>query len=210
MVHRLLELAELGRGPTGLAETLPIAAREFAGGEDLARQALVRAQGLWDTSLPDWLAKTSPEQLRREEPFHLFFDGGNDGHILELVGKFDLLSPLAWGGWLVVDYKVSAKVEPEKYCAQMALYALALWQGQNCAGPLPRLALCYLTPTGGRLAELRFSSEDLAQWRGRVLAAGREMAALPPQVRVRELPKGAHCRREACAVGRAGLCPDAA
>lgn len=207
LAHRLLELADLGQGPAGLTAVLPAAARESAAGEALAREALSLARGLWDTPLPDWIEGLSPAELRREEPFHLYLDGEGRGPAVELAGEFDLLATRPGGGWLVCDYKVSAKVEPEKYRAQMALYALALWQGQDRAGPLPRMCLCYLTPQGGRLAELAFSAEDLARWRELVLAAGRAMAALAPGARALDLPAGAHCRREGCALGRAGLCP---
>jgi ATP-dependent helicase/nuclease subunit A len=207
LVHGLLELADLGQGPAGLEAVLAEEARELGAEEGLAREALALAKGLWDTPVPGWLADVTPGQLRREEPFHLFLGGGGAGPGVELIGEFDLLAPLAKGGWLVCDYKVSAKVEPEKYRAQMALYALALWQGQGCLGPLPRLALCYLTPTGGRLVELAFSAEELSHWRERVLSAGRAMAALAPGVRALDLPAGERCRREGCALGRADLCP---
>ncbi len=208
LVHRVLELADPGLGQAGLEPAIAQAAGELGADGDLARTALFRARGVWQTELPAWVAQARAQggEILREQPFHLYL-GDEEGFELEILGEFDLLARLPQNGWLLADYKVGAEPHPEQYRAQMALYSLALWQGQAGAGPLPRAVLCHLGPAGGALYELRFNAAELDQWRTRALEAGRGMAGVAPGANPLDLPPAEHCRRQGCALGRAGLCP---
>ncbi|MBI5521803.1 MAG: UvrD-helicase domain-containing protein [Desulfarculus sp.] len=204
-VHRLLEITDLAQGPAGLERAL--AGLDLA--KELAAQAHRLAAGWWDCGLPGLLAGAGPGQLAREQGFCLLLPGEHGGPDVELIGEFDLLVRPLQGPALLVDYKVTPEIKPEKYLAQMAIYSLALWRGQAAQGPPPRAFLCYLAPSGARLVEVSLTPEQLERWQGRVLRAGRAMAALPAQARPQDLPAGEGCLPQACALARAGLCAGA-
>lgn len=202
-VHRLLELAPLPSGPAGLDQVL--AGLDLEPG--LAAQARDLAAGWWDTDLPARLAALGPGELSREQGFSLCLPADQGFPEVELIGEFDLLACSQDDQALVVDYKITRHVEPLDYQAQMALYCLALWEGQGRQGPLPQVVLCYLWPGGSQLVDMCFSARELAQWRERVRQAGRDIAALPPGVQPADLPAGPGCPGGACPLRRAGLCP---
>ncbi len=204
LVHALLERTDLAAGPQGLASALASLAQAAQLEPAQAQRALSLARGLWDTELPAWLAGAPPGDIRRELPFQLFLPGEGQGPDLEMIGEFDLLAPEPSGGWLLADYKVSDHVRPGHYLTQMALYALALWQGQGGTGRPPRLLLCYLTSQGGQLRELTLGAPELGQWRARLLGAARDIAALPAQPDLAQLPRPDDC--QSCALLGSGLC----
>ncbi|MBI4799917.1 MAG: PD-(D/E)XK nuclease family protein, partial [Desulfarculus sp.] len=204
-VHRVLEITDLAQGPAGLEPAL--ASLDLA--PELAGQVHLLAAGWWDCGLPGLLAAAGPGELAREQGFCLLLPGQPGGPDVELIGEFDLLVRPAQGPALLVDYKVTAEVAPDKYRAQMAIYSLALWRGQGAQGPPPRAFLCYLAQSGARLVEVSFTPEQLERWQGRVLQAGRAMAASQVQARPLDLPAGEGCLPQACALARAGLCAGA-
>lgn len=202
-VHRLLELSDLARGPEGLDQTL--AGLDLA--DDLGSRAAALAAGWWSCGLPQLLAAAGPGRLAREQGFSLLLPAQEGAPALEVIGEFDLLvQPLA-GPALLVDYKVTGEVKPQKYRAQMALYALALWQAQGQRGPLPRVFLCYLATEGSRLLEMPLEAAELEQWRRRLGQAAQGIAGLPSMVNPLDLPPGQDCRGSGCALNAAGLCP---
>ncbi|MFH1035060.1 MAG: UvrD-helicase domain-containing protein [Pseudomonadota bacterium] len=204
-VHRLLEITDLARGPAGLADALALLDLE----PDLAARSLALAAGWWDCGLPQILADLGPGRLSREQGFSLLLPPDQGYPALEVIGEFDLLAQPEQGPALLVDYKVSGEIKPHKYRAQMALYCLALWQGQGGQGPLPRALLCYLSEQGAQLRELDFSAAELAQWRGRLRQAAAGIANLPAGAGPLDLPAGEGCARQACALALSGLCPEA-
>lgn len=202
-VHRALEITDLARGPDGLDQALARLDLDPA----LAGRARQLAAGWWECGLPRLLAGAGPGELAREQGFCLLLPGQGGGPDLEIIGEFDLLVRPLQGPALLVDYKVTPEIKPRKYLAQMAIYSLALWRGQGGRGAPPRAFLCYLAASGARLLEVSFSARQLEEWRGRVLEAGRAMAALPALARPLDLPAGEECLAQGCALARAGLCP---
>ncbi|CAO0820469.1 hypothetical protein DFAR_150001 [Desulfarculales bacterium] len=201
-VHRLLELTDLTRGPAGLTETLARLDLEV----NLAARAASLAVGWWHCGLPQLLAELGPGELRREQGFSLLLPAQDGAPALEMIGEFDLLVRPAGGPPLLVDYKVTEEWKPEKYRAQMALYALALWQGQGPQTPPPRTLLCYLSQKGARLIELALDAAELEQWRGRLSQAARDIAGLPVLVSPLDLPPGDECPGRGCGLHLAELC----
>ncbi|MFZ5587819.1 MAG: UvrD-helicase domain-containing protein [Thermodesulfobacteriota bacterium] len=202
-VHALLERADLWAGPEALAPAL--AALNLA--PDQAREVHRRAAAAWTTPLADLLAQSRPGQAWRELPFSLLLPCGPAGPELEIIGEIDLLLITDAGETWLVDYKVSAQAEPEKYRAQMALYALALWRGADEQGPPPRAGLCFLGPRSAQWHELTFTPAELRAWRTRLEEAGREIASLPGEMEPTDLPAGADCRGgRACPLAAHGLC----
>lgn len=196
LVHGLLETCDLAAGPDGLGPALA----RLGPAAGLAERALALARGLWDTELPALLAPVLPEHLHRELPFRLLLAGEDGGPELELVGELDLAARLPEGGWLIADYKVTARPQPETYRQQLGLYALALYRGQGCSGPPPRTALCFLGPRGGSLAWLEFSAADLAALETRVRGAAADIAALGALSDPFALPARPDCAASHCAL----------
>ncbi|RJX28140.1 MAG: hypothetical protein C4525_17130 [Desulfarculus sp.] len=197
LVHGLLETCDLAAGPDGLAPALA----RLEPQPELAQPALALARGLWNTELPALLASVPAEHLHRELPFRLLLAGEDGGPEFELVGELDLAARLPKGQWLIADYKVTARPDPEAYRQQLGLYALALHQGQEGgSGPLPRVALCFLGSQGGSLAWLEFSAADLAGLEARVRRAADEIAALGGLSDPFVLPAGPDCSAGHCAL----------
>ena len=197
LVHRLLETTDLSQGPAGLQATLAALNPEA----DLAGSALALAGRLWDSDLPSLL--DTAQEIGRELPFCLRLPPMEDGPALEIIGEMDLAARLL-GGWLVADYKVSAKSDPEPYRDQMTLYCLALYKGQGGEGPVPRACLVFLSPSGVNLAWLEFTAKDLAAMEQRVRDAASGIAALGPRPDPAAQPRGQDCAPDKCPV--AALC----
>lgn len=195
LVHRLMEVTDFTQGPAGLEAALAALQPD----PDLAAQALSLAARLWDTELPGMLA--SVPEPGRELPFCLRLPGQDGGPALEIIGEMDLAARLG-DGWLVADYKVTAKADPAPYRAQMALYALALHRGDGGQGPAPHCCLVFLSPQGAKLAWLEFTPADLADMEQRVRAAALGIAALGPQPDPSALEPGPGCDPAACPVAR--------
>ncbi len=193
LVHHLLEVCDLKAGPTGLPEALATLQPD----PELAKQALLLAKGLWDTELPGLLEKVPPQDLHRELSFNLLLAAENGGADLELIGELDLAARLPGGGWLIADYKVSNKADPEPYHEQLGLYALALYKGQD-DGPAPQAALCFLGSKGGVLKRLQFSPDDLAALEQRVRQAANDIAALGAVMDPFRLEPGPACAQGKC------------
>ncbi|MCB2192393.1 MAG: UvrD-helicase domain-containing protein [Deltaproteobacteria bacterium] len=195
LVHRLMEVTDFSQGPAGLEAAFATLAPD----PDLAPQALSLAARLWDTELPGKLAAAS--ELGRELPFCLYLPEQDGGPALEIIGEIDLAARLT-SGWLVADYKVTAKADPTPYRNQMALYALALHKGDGGNGPAPRCCLAFLSPQGAELAWLDFTSGDLTEMEARVRAAASGIAAFGPQPDPSTLEPGPHCDPSSCPVAR--------
>ncbi|MBU1274368.1 MAG: UvrD-helicase domain-containing protein [Proteobacteria bacterium] len=197
LVHRFMEVTDFAQGPAGLERALASLEHD----PDLADQALSLATRLWDTELPGLLDPT--RKLERELPFCLHLPGLGGGPALEMIGEIDLAARLDTG-WLVADYKVTAKADPMPYRDQMALYALALYKGEGGQGPAPRCCLVFLSPQGAKLSWLEFTAADLEEMDRRVRAAAQGIAALGPQPDPATLPSGPGCDPSHCPV--AALC----
>ncbi|MFH1060469.1 MAG: UvrD-helicase domain-containing protein [Pseudomonadota bacterium] len=203
LVHGLMERADLWAGPAGLEPALA----ELSLPPEQAAEVRRRAATAWATPLAGLLAASKPEQAWRELPFSLVLGCGPDGPELEIIGEIDLLLITASGETWLVDYKVSALAEPEKYRAQMALYALALWRGAEQHGPPPRAGLCFLGPKDAQWHELAFSPEELMAWQARIHEAGRRIASYPADLEPTDLPSGPECQGgRACPLAAHGLC----
>jgi hypothetical protein len=63
-----------------------------------------------------------------------------------------------------------------------------------------------LRKAGAKLVELKFSAQELAAYRERIMQAAADMAALPPDVSPADLPRGEDCAH--CALAGHGLCPE--
>ncbi|MCF8046116.1 MAG: UvrD-helicase domain-containing protein [Desulfarculaceae bacterium] len=197
LVHRLMEVTEFSQGPAGLETALA----GLEADPDLVPQALSLAARLWDTELPAKVAGAA--QLERELPFCLRLPGADGGPDLEIIGEIDLAARTE-SGWLVADYKVTAKADPTPYRDQMALYALALQKGESGSGPAPRCCLVFLSPQGAKLTWLDFTPADLADMDHRIRAAAQGIATLGPQPDPAALDPGPGCDPATCPV--ASLC----
>ncbi len=197
LVHGLLEITDLSQGPAGLQTALAALEPE----DDLASRALALAARLWDSELPGLLSEA--HEIGRELAFCLRLPSENGGPAVEIIGEMDLAARLDQG-WLVADYKVSAKSDPAPYRDQMALYCLALYKGQGGLGPAPRACLVFLSPSGVNLSWLEFTAEELAAMEQRVRAAAQGIAALGPRPDLAALPRGRACAPNQCPV--AHLC----
>ncbi|MCB2226516.1 MAG: UvrD-helicase domain-containing protein [Desulfarculaceae bacterium] len=186
LVHRLLETTDLSQGRAGLASALEALEHE----PDIVDRALALAGRLWDSDLPGLL--NDAEAIERELPFRLHLPGQGGEPAVEIIGEMDLAAHLP-EGWLVADYKVSAKADPTPYRDQMALYCLALYKGQGGEGSVPRACLVFLSPAGGRLSWLEFTADDLAAVEERVSSAAIGIAALGPRPDPATLPRGDDC-----------------
>lgn len=199
-VHKAMESCDLSKGPAGLEPAL-------AGLDpDLAGEVRELASGVWDTDLARLMQGLPASHFLREQPFRLWLEPTPASPGVEVIGELDLLiirpapEPL-----IIVDYKVTPHIDPEHYRDQLALYALALWSA-NPESPPPRTCLCYLRKKGAELVELKFSAEELAAYRERIMQAAAHMAALPPDVSPADLPRGEDCAL--CALAGHGLCPE--
>jgi ATP-dependent helicase/nuclease subunit A len=201
-VHLLLESCDLSAGPAGLEPALA------ALDPSLAAAVRPLASGVWDTDLVQLIEGLPSTHFLREQPFRLWLPPTSGTPGVEVIGELDLLivrpdpePPV------IVDYKVTPHIDPEHYRDQLALYALALWSADPDSPP-PRTCLCYLREAGAKLIELKFSAGELAAYRARVIQAGADMAALKPDVKPTDLPRGEGCAE--CALAGHGLCPEAA
>lgn len=203
-VHKLLELADLTAGP----ESLDQARQQMGLSHDDAQEALGIAAGFWRTGLADLASACGPDAMQREMPFRLHLGGEDGGPGLEVMGEMDLVLATP-EGFLVADYKVTPKIEPAKYRTQLAIYALALWRGQGGGikdgGPVPRTALCYLSPGAASLKELEISPAELEELAARLKQAAAQMALIGPHTSLADLAPGPECSAK-CALARAGLC----
>lgn len=200
MVHKALEIADLTIGPEGLDASLSGLELDLA---DIVRSL---SSGVWDTDLAGLMADLPLSHFLREQPFRFWLPPTSGTPGIEVKGDIDLIivrpepePPI------IVDYKVTAKFNPDEYRDQLGLYALALWSG-NPDGPVPRTCLCYLREAGAKLIELSFSPEELAAYRERIIQAGADMAALPLDVKPGDLPPGPDCSQ--CKLAGHGLCPE--
>jgi ATP-dependent helicase/nuclease subunit A len=199
-VHKALETADLSAGPAGLEPALAALA------PDLAGEVRDLAGGVWDTELAGLMNGLPASHFLKEQPFRLWLEPGPESPGVEVMGELDLviIRP-APEPPIIVDYKVTKKIDPEHYRNQLGLYALALWSG-NPDGPVPRTCLCYLREAGAELVELSFSAKELVRYRDRIIRAGSDMAALPLDVRPSDLPPGRDCAH--CVLAGHGLCPE--
>lgn len=199
-VHKAMESADLSAGPPGLEPAL-------AGLEpDLAAAVRVLASGVWQTDFVQYVSNLPPSHFLREQPFRLWIEPTNGTPAVEVMGELDLviIRP-APEPPIIVDYKVTKKIDPDHYRDQLGLYALALWSA-NPDGPLPRTCLCYLREAGAKLVELNFSPEELNIYRDKIIQAAADMASWPPDISPSDLPPGADCSH--CALSGHGLCPE--
>jgi ATP-dependent helicase/nuclease subunit A len=199
-VHKTLETADLSAGPPGLEPALA------ALDQDLASEVRSLSKGVWDTDLAQLIQGLPSSHFLREQPFRLWLEPTPVSPGVEVIGELDLLiiRP-APEKPVIVDYKVTPHIDPEHYRDQLALYALALWSA-NPESPPPRTCLCYLRKAGAKLVELKFSAQELAAYRERIMQAAADMAALPPDVSPADLPRGEDCAH--CALAGHGLCPE--
>lgn len=200
-VHRALELAELWEGIEALEPALDLACLEPGlAGVDKA-MALTIARNLWRTDLPGMIAELPREALLREQGFSLSLGRPGMLPVVEVIGELDLLL-LRPEGALLVDYKISGRIEPEHYRDQLAIYSLAL---AHSLGAVPEVRLCYLWPEGAELVPLSFSADELNDYEQRIIKAGAQIAALDPLAEPGDLPRGEGCP-QGCPLAGAGWC----
>jgi ATP-dependent helicase/nuclease subunit A len=201
--HRLLELADLSQGPAGLDPALLAAAGEPL---ELAGPAAELARGVWRTGLGGLLRAAPPQAVFREQPFRLWLPAADGLPELEVMGEVDLLIDTG-GRPVIADYKVSPRVEPDKYRDQLTIYALAVERGLAREQSPPQALLCFLWQGGAELVDLELAAADLAACRERIRRAAGEIAGLGPETRLAELPAG-DCGH--CPAAGLGLCGEAA
>jgi ATP-dependent helicase/nuclease subunit A len=181
-----------------------MAVNALAENQDQGQRARLLAQGLWDTEVAAMVKDLPRSAVLREQGFRLYLQGEAGAPDLEVIGEIDLLL-IRPEGLCLVDYKVSGRIEPEKYRDQLCLYSLALWRGQPDQGPPPQAYLCYLQEGGAELVQVNISPEDLRHCQGRLEQAARDISRLPLQSRLDDLERGEHCNPD-CILARQGLC----
>ena len=208
LVHSALEHLDFGAGPAGMDSALDAALGENGFDPDLKPEALDVLSHFWDTKLAEYIIQEPVPLILREQGFRLHLAPDDTGLEVELIGTMDLA--LVWGDGrsFIVDYKVTDKLDINKYVYQLGLYALAMSKALPEAPELPWAAICALNPQGADFREVRFSPEDLAFWEEKLRAAARGIAALGPGVLPGDLPPAGADKCAACVL--ADLCdPDA-
>jgi ATP-dependent helicase/nuclease subunit A len=191
-VHRLLELAPLWEGPSGLDGVL----HQTAPPGDAARVRDLAA-GVWRTELNTLLEDLPPRNILREQGFNLSIALTDDEPRLDIIGEIDLLLAHPDGN-VVVDYKVSGHMDPAPYRLQLSLYALAAWRMLGKSGPPPRCGICYLHDRGSKLIWQEIEASGLENLEMRLQSVAREIAALPLSPRLEDFPGALNAIRAAC------------
>lgn len=208
LVHSALENTDFAAGPPGLEAALEAAIGSDGFDPGLKTEASGILSHFWNTELAEYITQEPIPLILREQGFRLLLPSDASNPAMELIGQMDLA--LVWGDGrsLIVDYKVTDKLDINKYIYQLRLYALAMSKALPNAPELPRTAIFALSRQGAQLVEDRYGPEDLVYWEDQVRTAAREIAALQPRVLPGDLPAADPDQCADCVL--AGLCdPDA-
>jgi len=198
LVHRVLELTDLEAGPEAAMQTLESLVQGMSVGKNYLQQARERVASWWDTELPGIIADNPRPLIGRELGFRVALPAGDGGPDIQLLGNIDLV--LSWddGRELIIDYKVTDKIDIQPYIYQLALYGLALGKKTTRVQNVPNTAILFLGPDGAVMRHHRFTRQDLEEWEQRVRQAACEILRLGPEITPTALPVPADCQPGQC------------
>jgi hypothetical protein len=169
---------DFAAGPDGVEQAVDLALGRDGFDPSMSQAAIKVLGHFWNTDLAKYILNEPRPIDFREQGFRLNLPGDDAAVSLELIGQMDLA--LVWpdGRSLVVDYKVTDKLDINKYVYQLGLYALAMSKVLPGAGQTPGTAICVLNQQGAELVSHSFSEQDLAFWEREALRAAQGMARI--------------------------------
>lgn len=198
LVHSALELADLREGPEAGVKGLEKASNGNNIDSNLLKNAQNRVTAFWETELADLIANNPKLKIMKELSFRVHLDGASNGPAIQLIGNIDLLLQWDNGEQLLVDYKVTEKIDIEPYVYQLGLYAMALSRKKTGVQKPPRTAILFLTKHGPHLQYKDFTPKQLDDWEQQVRDAACEITSWPDDLTPAQIDPNPNCHAGNC------------